>query len=105
MKLDIAMVWTINGKRWNRWRERIFIFSWSLAMLGNREGNKTGEGLTYKNKWERHEDFSTIQEEKESIGKNGISFNNWSEIPGVAFMGSREQREELALVTMRNLLS
>lgn len=42
---------------------------------------------------------------KETIGKNGISFNNWSEIPDVAFMGSREQGEELALVTMRNLLS
>lgn len=32
------------------------------------------------------------------MGKNRRSSNNWNEILEVAFMGSREQVEELALV-------
>lgn len=39
-------------------------FSRSWAMPGSREGNKTGEGLQYKNKRKRHE-FSKMQVDKE----------------------------------------
>lgn len=64
-------------------------------MLDNREGNRTGEGLKCKNKWERHENVSKMQVEKKKVwGENGINFNNWNEIPEAAFMGSREQMEK-----------
>ena len=37
-----------------------FFFSWNLEMPGNRDRNKAGEGLMWKNKWKRY-DFSNIE--------------------------------------------
>lgn len=46
----------------------------------NRDRNKAGEGLMWKNKWKR-DDFKKLKQEKiEIIEKKRISLNNWSEI-------------------------